>query len=519
MSKISEEVKKYVISRKLKNPDISCRSIASSASERFNVSISKSSINSILLNEKLMSPRGRSVSRIHRPSSDLNGAGFAFLLGSSLLLGMTTAIAKTVKKLSPFLGLKTTTMEAISEAWLMSKAVYNTSLDKIADYSKNQLWDLIGKKVSLGSLKRYLSALKMMQLFNSHMFSELSAMFQDAHILKFSMADGSFYLVDGRFYGLWDQKIIPFGFSTNISFANGYINSVVVDNEPLVIFNVNPEGVLGPTLTNFVFSLSGKSAEKSIIKAEIISPKGLVIKEVPFIVSGKKRFAVGVWPWQYKAIGEFEKKPATGIFYLDPTGEAYPFVDEEIRFSQHIRNNEVKLRMIVIKNHETGAARIGILTNIDRTESSGKDVVRLFVRRWRDFEGTRERVVRALKKPPYLEDFVLGEKILDFSKKILIADGPDEAFSVLVETLHIFSQRTFFPSEVSGWGFFKMRELFYKNEGTVKRDMADDILFNILKIKDLQQFSCIREASERFNEMNIMESPGRKLWIRAQKPS
>ncbi len=519
MSKISDEVRRYAISRKLRNPDLGCREIASSASERFNIKISKSSINSILVSEKLRSPRGRGVSKVHRPSSELDGAGFVFLLGASLLLGLPAAIAKTVKKLNPFSGLKPATLETISEAWLMSKAIYNTSLDKIADYSKNELWDLIGKKVSLGSLKRYLSSLKMMQLFNSHIFSELSAILQDAHIVKFSMADGSFYLVDGKFCGLWDQKIVPFGFSTNISFASSYINSVVVENEPLVIFNVNPEGVLNPTLTNFVFSFSGKSAEKSIVKAEIISPKGVVIKEVAFIISGKKKFVVGVWPWQYKAISEFEKKAPSGVFYLDTTGEAYPFVDEEIRFSQHIRNNEVKLRMIVIKNPDSGAARIGILTNIDRTEGSGKDVVRLFVRRWHDFEGSRERIIRALKKPPYLEDFVLGERILDFSKKILTAEGPDEAFAILVETLHLFSQRAFFPSEVSGWGFFKMRELFYKGQGNVKRDMADDILFNILKINDLHQFNFIHEAADRFNELSIIEPPGRKLWIRTKKPS
>ena len=399
----------------------------------------------------------------------------------------------------------------------MSKAVYNTSLEKVLDYSKSELWNLIGKKVSRGSLKSYLGSLKMLQLFNSHIFSELSLKLQDVHLMKFSMSDGTFFLVDGRFYGLWDQKVMPFSFSTNIEFTNSYINSFVMNNEPMVLFNVKAEGVLDKSMTDFVFSLSNAAPEKRIVKIEMISPKGVVIKEVPFIVAGRRKFAIGIWPWQYKLISEIEKKKTQGSFYLEPMGEAFPYAEEDIRFSQHIHNNEVKLRMVVVKSAENGPARIGILTNIDKTEMTAQQVTGLFVSRWNNFEETRERISKALKKPPYLEDFVLSERIMDFAKRILAAEGPDEAFGILVEILHIFSQRTFFPAEVNGWSLLKMREIFYKSPGLIKRDTGDHILFKLLKINDLQHISLLKEAASRYNEMSIVEKPVRKIWIDASK--
>jgi hypothetical protein len=517
MSKISTELIRYAISRKQRNPSLSVRTIAEEASDRYQTRVSKSSINKILMGEKLSSPRGRSVSKIFRPCLEADGVGFSFLFGASKLLDMSGAIARTVRKLNPFLRLKPETIETISEAWLMSKAVYNTSLEKVVDYSKKDLWNLIGKKVSRGSLKSYLGSLNMLQLFNSHIFSELSMQLQDVHLTKITMSDKTFFLVDGRFYGLWDQKAMPFSFSTTVEFTNSYINSFVLNNEPLVIFNVKTEGVLDKTLTDFVFSLSGSAPEKRIVKIEMISPKSVVVKEVPFIVPGRRKFCIGIWPWQYKLISEIEKRGATGSFYLDSMGENYPFVEDEIRFSQHIHNNEVRLRMVVIKNAENGSARIGILTNIDKTEMTAKQVVGLFARRWNNFEETRDRITRALKRPPYLEDFVLSERIMEFAKRILAAEGPDESFGILVEILHIFSQRSFFPSDVNGWSLLKMRELFYKSQGLIKRDMGDDIIFKLLKLNDLQHISVLKEAAGRFNEMSIVEKPDRKLWIDASK--
>ena len=48
IKKLSNEVVKYVVDRKKKNPDMGCRQLAAEASTRFNYKISKSSINKII---------------------------------------------------------------------------------------------------------------------------------------------------------------------------------------------------------------------------------------------------------------------------------------------------------------------------------------------------------------------------------------------------------------------------------------------------------------------------------------
>lgn len=61
-----------------------------------------------------------------------------------------------------------------------------------------------------------------------------------------------------------------------------------------------------------------------------------------------------------------------------------------------------------------------------------------------------------------------------------------------------------------------MREFVYKQPGLVKRDLSEDILFNLFDINKLGDKDLIRVinfAAVKFNETPIYDFSGRKLWI------
>ena len=511
-NKLNPEVRKYINDRKRKNPDVSCRKLALDVSKHFNIKISKSSINNVFKGLKLSAPVGRGVAKIFRPSSETVWAGYVFLYGANIMLGLSKIMASAIRQAYPLIHLKQDTLEAISDAWIMSKAIYNVSLDRMQDYSKNEMWLVVGRKASRGLLKRYVDTFKYLQTFNYQIVSELTHVLQDVYFMRIRLADNSEYMLDGQFRSVWSDIKIPLNFAVNIDIAECYINETIFGSEPMVIFNAKPEAILGEAISDMIFSFDGLSALKRIRSIEYVSHNLNVIKDIQFVVPDKRTFILGIWPWQYKFISEIEKKPAVGKVVLEAVGKGYYFLEDVVRFTQHAQNIDVMLRLIVIKVTKEGPARIALFTNLDKKEWDTKRVVEHYLRHWPNFEASHKIFLDAAKNPEYVENFISGDRILSVVKKLNYATDADSVFAILVEALNEFAKRTFFPNDCAGWGLLKMRELFYKQPGFVKRDMGCDVLFNLFNSNSLENKDLLDTASLKFNEAQVIDYSGRKIW-------
>jgi hypothetical protein len=280
MSKISNEVVKYVINRKKLNPNLSCRKLSTETSERFKFTISKSSINKIIIDKQLSSPVGRTISKSYTPSQEATGCGYALLLGANYKLGLSEIVANSLKMAHPIVNLSKASIETFTLSWIMSRVFYNVALDRIADYSKNEIWPLIGRKVAKGQLQRYLEMFKIMQTVNNNIVIELSHVLQDALCFKVTLTDRSIFYLDGQGKSVWSDKNMPLNFSTTLNISNSYINSVFFDNEPVLLFSASPEANFGDAFLNFVSSFEGSIPEKRIQRLDTLDLKGIVIKEV-----------------------------------------------------------------------------------------------------------------------------------------------------------------------------------------------------------------------------------------------
>ena len=510
---MSNAVTNYILIRKKSNPELSCRTLCLETSKKFNINISKSSVNSVLKHAKLSSPVGRRVEQAFRPSGETTNVGFSMLFGANLKLGLSTILAKVIHDAHPGIKLNFESLEAISEAWIMAKAIYNVPLEKIENYSKNEMWFITGRKANKGYLKYYVESMKMLQTINNQIVMELTNRLQDIHFLKFFLADGTQFYLDGQLKSVWNTKDIPLNFSVTYDKSNTYINNLFSGQEPVLIFSARPETVLTEEINSFIFCFDGSSTTKRLRKIEAYSPKGEVLKEASFVIPERRRFIIGIWPWQYKPVVELEKKETLGRVILEPLGAEIHFTEDNIRFSQHIHNIEVTLRLIILKSSKNGPARLGLLTNLDPSDWDIERIVETYVRDHPDFEAEHRIFLEAVKSPLYFEDFISSEKIINQAKKINDACDPDALFACLVEVLNMFAQRTYFPSECSRWSLLKMRELFYKKNGFIKRDMAQDVLYKLFIGNILEEKKILISASTKFNSSCVEDYSKRKLWL------
>ena len=452
-----------------------------------------------------------------RESREIAGAGYIFLWGANRLIGLSGLLAESIKKSSPELRLSLASLEALSEAWIMAKAVYNVSLEKIADYSKNELWFLLGRKVSKGMLKRYLGAINRLQPIVNNIVIELSYIFQDILYLSFSLEDGSKYNIDGHFKSIWTDKKVPQQFSVTINIADSYINNVFFGSQPTFVFNVKPESGLGNEIADFIFSIDGSSPLKRIRRIEYTNIHGKVLKDIPFVVPEQRKFVLGIWPWQYKPAAELENRPVQGKIRLEPFGKDIFYCETLVKFTQHIGNNDVMLRLIVLKLSEGGPVKIAILTNLLSEKWSIENIVGEYMRLYPDLEAGRQHFLDAIKKPAYLENFVTSEKIVPIVKKISGIKDADSLFMLLVELLNAVAKKYFFPTGCAEWTLLKMREIFYKQSGQVRRDISRDILFNLLYPNMLQEKEIFDYAMAHFNEAKINDFFGKKPWLKIKE--
>lgn len=98
--KLKEEIKKFIIIEKKRDPKLSCRGLSILIRERFKVDLSKSLINNVIKENNLSSPVGRRSARVLKPEVIKQGpeimqnGGFFFLKAADIRLGLTFHLAE-----------------------------------------------------------------------------------------------------------------------------------------------------------------------------------------------------------------------------------------------------------------------------------------------------------------------------------------------------------------------------------------------------------------------------------------
>ncbi|MGE5280497.1 MAG: hypothetical protein ACM3L6_07140 [Deltaproteobacteria bacterium] len=514
MSKISKEVQSCIIKAKKKNRSAAVREIAQEIKKIHGVKLSKSSVATILKENGLSSSVGRRISGESLGRVKSSCAGYYFFTAAEALLGVSRSVAACFRRACPTMHMSERALEDVVSSWLLAKVMYSVDFSKVIGYDKRELWQILGRRASKGGMGRFLETYNSLQHIGNEIVADISNLLREANYLRFDLEDRTSFFVDGTFNTIWSTPEIPIDFSATVCNLDGYVNSILKGREPVVVFNARAEADLNELLADFIFALQDSSPRKKIRSLSLISSQHAEIKNVAINPGNKLDFIIGIWPWQYKMIRELEQRRAMGYVFNEPLELKYPYVEESIRFAQHIDNNEVRLRIIVIKEREDGHARIALFTNMDPQKHTARNVVERFVRRFPFFEEGHRAFLEILREPAYADAFQGEKQLIEKAQAIRDARSADEAFGVLVEIVNAFMQRSFFPAASWGWSILKMRELYFKIPGKIRRDYADDVICNLLPSKELNVIRSAEAAALRLNGTPVFDPEKKKLWMR-----
>ncbi|MDD2731483.1 MAG: helix-turn-helix domain-containing protein [Candidatus Portnoybacteria bacterium] len=512
LSKFNQNVRRFILETRKRNSDYGVRKLADLAFGKFGVKISKSTVNNIIKTAKLNKPVGRSVLKTYRFSGELYGAGYAFFVGAMRLLGIGEKVGAISSEMGLCMGIKPETVPSLFEGWLLARAIYNVPLDKIAGYSKKELWDIIGYKISKANFEAFIAQFEFSQDIGNKLVTNFLGSIKDVNSVKFSLSDGSIFHVDARSCYVWPAKKIPQNFSSNLLFIDSYVNSVMEAKEPFLVLMANPEGSLqAKELLDFVLAMEGSVAEKRIRRVDLFGPDGRSCREISFVLPLRRRFVVGITPEIGRTADPFQKLGGVN-FIFEPFGKLFFISEDSYKIPQTIVNKEVTLRRIHVKSSDP-SLRISLLTNLDPKDWTASEIAESYLRRFGNFQEYLMRASEWAKNPGYADEFVSAGRFLAHSLRLKETKDLYHLFACLVEVCDLFAKMSFLPPSCRQWSLLKTRELIYKQPGTVKRETAYDVLFNILKTKELEQIRVLEYASLLFNGLPASEKSGRKLWI------
>jgi len=512
LSKFNQNVKRFILETRKRNSDYGVRKLADLAFGKFGVKISKSTVNNIIKSAKLSKPVGRSVLKTYRFSGELYGAGYAFFVGAMRLLGIGEKVGAISSEMGLCMGIKPETVPSLFEGWLLARAIYNVPLEKIAGYSKKELWDIIGYKISKANFEAFIARFEFSQDIGNKLVTNFLGSIKDVNSIKFSLSDGSIFHVDARSCYVWPAKKIPQNFSSTLLFIDSYVNSVMEAKEPFIVLMSNPEGsVQAKELLDFILAMEGSVAEKRIRRVDLFGPDGRACREISFVLPLRRRFVVGIAPEIGRTADPFQKLGGVN-FIFEPFGKLFFISEDSYKIPQTIVNKEVTIRRIHVKSSDP-SLRISLLTNLDPKDWTASEIAESYLRRFGNFQEYLMRASEWAKNPGYADEFVSAGRFLAHSLRLKETKDLDHLFSCLVEVCDLFAKMSFLPPSCRQWSLLKTRELIYKQPGTVKRETAYDVLFNILKTKELEQIRVLEYASLLFNSLPASEKSGRKLWI------
>lgn len=552
--KLEAKIKDFILEKKKSDSNLSCRKLATLILDKFEIEISKSSVNSLVKNTGLSMPVGRRrKKRRHRaempvpppteikllappleieaekpvevymeapvePAIELpvdkteiaaelgtECSGAILLKAADFLLGGSYYITEAIR--SRLSGHPPDDLLAKTE-YLLYKPLFAIS-ENMTLKPDSGLWPLIGQRFTPEEISSYLNELQEVKALNLDISQIISRVFQEVRSVKVSASDGSIFYLDGQLHTVWSTPQIPYDFSTTIYNIKSYINKYSHKDMPWVLFMA--PGYDMPTKEFFDLILSLDSREKRIAKLTLYGNKFEELENIP-LEQGKKRFLIfGLWPWQFgqyrrvKTIGEFRP------FSFTPLKKEFYISDVEIELLQPNVNKRVTLIGCALKTNPNEKIRLIILTNLALENTKAEELVNLYLSHWPSPEEAFQDFSRKIELFTYTASSqrFFSTEMLNLRKEI--PEDLSGLFAFYLKILDLYVKWHFLPLGYEDKDFPTIKERFYDLKAKLNKqnDYAQATLepaSGYPYLKDLEY------ALRRINEREILFDQTR-LWL------
>jgi len=545
--KLRPEIKQSIIDEKKANPAISCRSLSYLILQRFNIEVSKSSINSVFKEAGLGTPAARAPKKeVVKPEpakpeipipeavkppeplasekapekppvappkvqprpytdeiplpSEMPCTGAILLKAADFLLGGSRRAAELIKN----------SLNIDNEQiWAKTEAVIYLPLFQTPQGGQLEpLQALIGRGIPFEDIVSYNNELQSVTTLGNGISQIIGDVAKEARCIKVDFSTKDSLYIDGQMYSVWSTPHTPYDFSTTIYNANSYINMHFNDSSPLVLFTA--PGYNAPTKEFFGFISGLESQSKNITGLKIYGDKYEELDSITFEGAKKRFFVFAMWPWQFVnyrkvvKIGEF--KP----FYFEPLELNLYLSEIEIELLQPDVKQPLTLRGCALKTLLSEKTRLVILSNLGLEAVQPENLANIYLNRWPNLGETFQDYSRKIELFTYM-----GSSQRFFSLENLKPEqglpGAKTIFSDYLKVLDLYVRWHFLPEGFKEKDFPTIKEQFYGLNAVVKRGNGrTTVKFNppqgYLFQKELEY------ACHRINEQEILLADNSRLW-------
>jgi len=555
--RLKPEIKDFILEQKRLNPILSCRGITRLIENKFQIKVSKSSINSIIKQAGLSLPVGRRLKKKRRrfqapimPIIDMpaieakpkmlletkaeqitepviNGpaqvpvekqvevlaetvqeglcTGAILLKAADYLMGGSCQITEVAKDK---LNKKGNDIQAKTESLIYLSLFGLHKQGEGSDLA--QLWPLLGRKLSQEDILAYLNELQSVRTVSLDMFRIISNIFQEVRSIKVTYMDGNTSYLDGQLHTVWSTPHIPFDFSLTLYRIKSYINKYLYKDEPLILCMA--PGYDTPTKEFFNFILSLDNKDKKLARLELYDNKFEVLEAMPLEPTRRRFFVLGLWPWQFmeyrkvKNIGEFQP------LSFEPLKRDFYVASIEIELSQPDVKQSVALRGYVLKTTLAEKPLLVILSNLPPERLRAEELVTTYINHWPNLEEGFQDFSRKIELFTYTAN---SQRF--FSQGALNANiKPTQEitglFDYYLKVLDLYIRWHFLPTGAEDMDFTAINERFYSLKAKLEtRNNCQIVTFQpppgYRYLKELEY------ACRRVNEREITNPEGKRVWL------
>lgn len=532
--KLKPEIMNFILEQKKTNPNLSCRGLTGIVEGKFQIKLSKSSINSIIKAAGLSMPVGRRQKKRRRlltppkeevrppeaqavtipfeeavelqvePKKEIEYPGTILLKAMDYLIGGSYYFTGAIKKQ---LNLQENDLWAKTEGLLnivLSDLYKGTQIKEITG-----LWELIGQKSSLNEIFSYLNEIQSVKTIALDILRFIPNIFQEVRCLKFSLSDGSIFYLDGQLHTVWSTLHIPYDFTTTIYNIKSYVNMYFYSDFPFTLFAAPGYDIPTKEFFNFILSLEAK--DKFITRLTLYSNKFEELETIHLEQSRKRFFIFGLWPWQFvefrkvKKIGEFKS------FYFVPLNKEFYIADIEIELLQPHINQSLTIKGYALKTNLAEKTRVIILSNLVDERTPPQEVLNLYLGHWPNLEEGFQDFSRKIE----LFTYTAGSEPHSLTAELNLDQVTLEVKTVLnkyIQGLDLYVKRYFFPFGYEDKDYVALKAQIYGLK-TVLQKQNNQVLVTFKLTEGFPFLKELEYICRRLNEREINLPAKLRMWF------
>lgn len=501
--KLNSEVTSFIIQEKRFDSLLSCRRIVSLVEEKFQIKISKSSVNSLIKEMGLSMPVGRRCNPKRNKIEALE-LGIIFLKAADYLVGGSHYITELVRKQIPSL----ITRPQSNTEYLLYYSLFNkSSLPSFLANSGPVLFSDIN--IADKTVTSFSAGIEKIKVLPADTEELIFNGFQNITGVKLSLSDGRIFYFDGQMHTIWPSTKIPFSFSTAYYNIKNRVKKCFQGDLPFILFMAPGYNIPSKEFYDFLSILD--SGDGDFSQFSLYGSQFEELGDISLEGVKKSSFIFGLWPWQFteyrkiKFLGEFRR------FEFSPLNNNFYIAEIEISLLQPGGDKTFSLRGAALKTGSNEDIKMFIIGNFPADKVSLEDLAGMYLNRWPNLEETFRDFSRKIE---LFAEKNISTRFLSMRDLKIETDKTinlDTLFDYYLNALDLYVRNYFLPGEYRDKDLKTIKNRFYNLKGIFKEKRGNaHVNFKppsgYLFLKDLKY------ACRRVNELGVMIADKKRLW-------